>query len=161
MATYKPLYAAEADVVLNPDNLGIGNARKSDAVDNTSTLYSDILIGTKVKTTNNTLGTGPVIRIFIAPLITGTNYTDDVTAGDAGYTLLGSRNIKLLDVIRVTAQNVTYYSSLKSVAALFGGVLPPKFVVIFDNQTGVILAGSAGARVENKCVMVGVNYQSA
>lgn len=161
MATYKPLFASQAEVVINPDALSSAAARKSDAIDNTSTLYSDILITSKVKASNSALGTAPHVKIWVASLATGTNYADDVTSGDSAYTILTTKNLKLLDIVRVNAQNVTQYGSQKSVASLFGGILPPKFVIIFDNQTGVALAGSANQRVENVVYYTGVNFQSA
>jgi len=124
---------------------------ESATVDNTSNLYLDYFFDGKV-----TVGTTPTantqIRIYVVASVDGTNWPDvfDGTTGAETITSVGVGTgfLKLAAVMSVdaTTSNVGYPFTF-SVASLFGGVCPPKFVLFTTHNTGVNLNSTAGNHV--------------
>lgn len=165
--TYKPVYAASASVAgLTLASLATSSTRvagaESDAIDNTSTLYDDILISGKI-----TPGTSPTvgkqIDIWIVPAMDGSSTWPDVFDGTGSAETVTSENVrnalgKLLKTIVIdSTSDRTYYFSNESVAALFGGVLPQKFVVFVSHDTAVNLNATGSNHALN---YLGLQYQS-
>lgn len=125
--------------------------RQSTEIDNTSNLYADSLLGGKI-TTGTGLTTGREIRIYVVGTIKDAVYPDAFSTTDANRTIttVGTRDsaARLAAVIATVAtSNQDYYFGPISVAALFGGRLPKKFVVWVVQNTAGALNGTAGNHV--------------
>jgi hypothetical protein len=117
--------------------------RESTAVDNTSNLYLDYLLAGKI-TTGTSPTTAKEIRVYVAGLMEDATYPDVLDGTDSNETIasVGTRDsaLKLAAVIgTINTSDLTYYFGPISVAALFGGVLPKKFVVFVVHNTAVNL----------------------
>ena len=66
MATTKLAYAAAAQLTITLNSLANNTTRQSAVLDNTSNLYTDILIGGGFKTSSGSLGTNPGLSIWAA-----------------------------------------------------------------------------------------------
>jgi hypothetical protein len=168
MSTFKIAYAASASVAgLTLASLATSSTRtagaESDAIDNGTNLYDDILIGGKI-----TPGTSPTankqIDVWIVAQIEDGGLWPDVMDGTGSAETWTSENVrnaggKLLKSIVVDAtSDRTYYFSNESVAGLFGGVLPKKFVVFVAHDTGVNLNATGS---NHALYQTGVTYTAA
>ena len=169
--TFKPLYAASAAVgwgtlngalnALASSSTRVAGAQ-SDQIDNTSNLYDDILISGSFK-----VGTSPTSNTQIDVWVFACKdwssaYPDVITGSGNGAKTLTSENVrnaggKLLKSILIDSTTGRVYDfSNESVAALFGGVLPEKFVLFVAHNTGVALdASSSGGQMN----YLGVQWQ--
>lgn len=127
-------------------NLLIG--RQSTEIINTSDLFLDFLVSCKI-TTGATITAGRSIEVWAVASIDGTSYLDNFSTTDASRTV--SSNENKLGLCRLVAQwtptttaNTTYTSAPVSIASLFGGVCPPKFVLWVVQSTGSALNATAG-----------------
>jgi hypothetical protein len=126
---------------------------ESATVDNTSNLYLDYIFDGKV-----TVGTTPTasteIRIYVVASVDGTTWPDvfDGTTSAETVTSAGVRDgfAKLACVMAVDATTSDRaYPFCFTVASLFGGVVPPKFVLFTTHNTAVNLNSTAGNHVFN------------
>jgi hypothetical protein len=153
VAETKLKYAAAAALTITLNSLANNAARQATLFDNSSTLYDDVLLGGGFKTAAGSLGTNPVVSVYVAALTDGTNYggtngANVLGGGDAAFTMptnLG--NLRLAQAVPINTAAAAEYMQPISVAALFGGTLPPKFVIVAVNSTGLALDGSAGGTV--------------
>jgi hypothetical protein len=90
-----------------------------------------------------------VIEVFVVASWDGTNWPAPVDgSGDAARTLT-SADIKAASCRAVAAMqtdnvsNRTYFFAPTSVASLFGGCCPPRFVIFVAHSTGVALNATA------------------
>ena len=149
-------YAASAAITITTNSLASTSARQGTAVDNTSNDYLDCLLGGSFKTATGSLGTNPVVNVWLFALTDGTNYSGGASGSDASYTMPTSTgNLVLFDVVPVNTAGTVEYMPPKSVASAFGGVVPPKWGVIVQNLTGLALDASAGGALS----YVGVTTQ--
>lgn len=153
MADIKVSYPAASDLTItlaslaSDTNLLVG--RQSAVIDNTTNLYLDVLVSGKVTT-----GTSPTasrsIEVWAVGSWDGTNYPDTVTGGGDAARTLTSADIKasicrLLGAMATSAtSNVTYFFGPVSLAAAFGGQMPPKVVLFIVHNTAVALNSTAG-----------------
>lgn len=127
---------------------------ESDVVDNSSNLYLDYEVWGQI-----TVGTSPTsgtqIRIYVVPSFDGTSWPDvfDGTTSAETWTSAGIRDATavLAKVINVdaTTSNRVYTYSIPSIASLFGGLVPAKFVLFVSHNTGVNLNSTGGNHVTN------------
>ena len=163
MATTRLAYAAAAQLTVTLNSLANNSARQSAVLDNTSNLYTDILIGGGFKVSNNALGTNPVVNVWASAITDGTNYggtngSNTLGGGDAAFTMPSNTgNLVLLASVPIQAQAATEYMEPRSLAAAFGGTVPPKVVIIVQNSTGQALDSSAGGTI----YYTGVNTTTA
>lgn len=114
----------------------------SDEIDNTSNLYLDYIISGKIQVHESTAPTaGQQIRIYIVPMISDDAWPADInhdhTVDTWGDVTIRDAIAKLGACISVAAAAAYIYPFNFSVANLFGGVCPWKFVVfIAHNTTG-------------------------
>lgn len=148
MASIKLAYGASAAVTISPASLASDTnllaGRESDAVDNATNLYLDYLLAGKITT-----GTSPTdareIRVYVAGIVDDTpTYPDVLDGTDSAETITSSgiRDAALRLAAVIATNNTsdrTYWFGPISVAALFGGTLPAKFVVFVVHNTGVNL----------------------
>lgn len=102
-------------------------------IDNTANLFLDYLVEVEVTPSAAPSGNAQIV-IFATDSVDGTNYSDSST--DANMALLGT--------IQMSAASA-YRSKAMSVAAAFGGVLPPKVTVYAKIDDGVALAATGNA----------------
>lgn len=147
--TLKMLYASEVAITCGLDGLANSatTSRQSTVIDNTTNLYIDALVQLVMQTAAGALSVVPVIYVYAYGWSEGqgSNYTDTVSGSDSSYTLPSNLppNLKLVQIIsHVVAANTTFYSSPFTIAAAFGGILPPKWGIVVNNQTGLALSGT-------------------
>lgn len=148
MADRKIEYAASSALTITLASLASSASwlagRESTAVDNTSNKYLDYLLAGKV-----TVGTTPTInteiRIYVVALLDDTTWPDVFDGTDSDETVtsagVGSGFLKLAAsmLVDATTSDRGYPFGPVSVASLFGGVCPKKFVVFVAHNSGVAL----------------------
>ena len=152
MADLKLSYPAASDLTITLASLASDTSlltgRESAVIDNSTNLYLDILISGKI-----TAGTSPTasrsIEVWAVGSWDGTNWPDVFDGTESAETIT-SADIKA-SVCRFVAamatsatSNVTYHFGPVSIAAAFGGTLPPKIVLFVTHSTGVALNSTAG-----------------
>lgn len=162
MADYYPLklrYGASAAFTISLASLATSSTllagRESTAIDNTTSLYTDYLVGGFI-----TVGTTPTASTSIEIWAYGSvndspTYPDVLDGTDSDETLTNSGMkfgpLKLLSAIPVpaTTSDLDYWFGPVSLAAAFGGVVP-KFCGLFvTHNTGVNLNATGGNHVIN------------
>lgn len=134
MANVKLAYGtATALTFSNLSTLASGTlSAASTAVDNTTNLYLDYLI--EINVTVGTVVAPAQCLIYAADTVDSTNF-QDVTS---------TLNLRLLGVLATPTSTNAYRSSAFSLAAAFGGVIPPKFQILVYNSTGAALTAGTG-----------------
>lgn len=126
---------------------------ESDVVDNTTNKYLDYTFEGKV-TVGTTPTAGTEIRIYVVASFDGTAWPDVFDGTTSAETVtsagVGSGFLKLACVASVdaTTSDRAYPFSF-TVAGLFGGVCPAKFVLFTAHNTGVSLNSTGGNQVFN------------
>lgn len=165
MATVSsPLYGAGGALTITLASLAssaatAGVGRASTAVDNTSDLAIDALVGGKIKTGTTTANTQ--IEVWAFGSYDGTSFIGGATGSDAGLTLLPSvrallRRVEFIQIPDTTAR--TYAWGCSSVANLFGGAMPSKWGIFVLNSSGVALDSTGG---NHEVKYTPIKYQSA
>lgn len=121
--------------------------RESSEVDNTTNRYVDYLLSGKITT-----GTSPTaskfIEVHVVGLMDDSTYPSVFDGTDSAETVTAAvksgvcRQAASIDTTNTS--DVTYYFGPVSVASLFGGVMPKKFVVFVTHNTGVNLNSTTG-----------------
>lgn len=137
-------YATKATVTVTLTSLANGSARESTVIDNTTPKYLDAIV--RVLTNGQASGTGPMDVYVYAALGDAASYTDGATGSDAAFTAANRRNSRYLGSIQMNAASAVAWVS-GSVAALFGGILPEEWGLIFINLSGAALSGTGGEHV--------------
>lgn len=152
MADIKIAYGTASDATITLASLASDTnllaGRESSEIVNTSTLALDYLISGKI-----TAGTSPTtarsIEVWAVASWDGTNWPDVFDGTESAETIT-SADIKA-SVCRLLASMATantsdraYHFSGVSLAAAFGGVVPPKFVIFVVHNTAVALNATAG-----------------
>lgn len=158
MASLKIAYAADIDLdVTNLHSIASSATWvagwESDAIDNSSNLYLDYLVSGKIALGNS--ATAGQIRIYVvAPVDDAPTWPDVMDGTDSvetwTTTTIRDGAAKLGAALETRADPGTddvYWIAPFSVAALFGGVCPEKFVVFITHSTGVNLAAAGSAVV--------------
>lgn len=167
MADVKIAYAASS--ALTQTNLdGLASSAtwvgvwESAAIDNSSNLYVDYLLTGVLQVESTGLSAGQ-IRVGVVAEQDDTTWPDvfDGTESAETITSVAIRDavVKLGVVITTTTDASAYYPfGPISVASLFGGVLPRKFVVVISQSTGAALETTGDP---NKVYIKGVYYTVA
>jgi hypothetical protein len=109
----------------------------------------DVLLSGKIGAGTITT-TGGFCEIWVvAPIDDAPEWPDSITASDANFTWTSAdikrSGAKLAAIIKMdTTDDRVYPFSPRSIAALFGGVLPPQFVVWVTQSTDAALSATAG-----------------
>lgn len=153
MASIKIEYAASSALTISPASLATSATflagRESSEVDNTTNKYLDYLLAGKI-----TVGTTPTasteIRIYVVALMEDATWPDVFDGTDSAETVtsagVGSGFLRLAASMEVdaTTSDRTYHFGPVSIASLFGGSLPKKWVAFVTHNTGVNLNATAG-----------------
>lgn len=149
-------YVASSAVTITLASLASSAAwlagRESTAIDNSNNKYLDYLLAGKI-----TVGTTPTanteIRVYVVGMLENATWPDVFDGTDSAETVtsvgVGSGFLKLAAVMLVdaTTSNIPYFFGPVSVASLFGGVLPRKFVVFVAHSTVAALHATGGNHV--------------
>lgn len=157
MADIKTRYGTAAQALTITLN-GLENAsgRQSDAVDNTTTAFLDVLVQLALTSgSSGVSGTGTVEVYAYGAVDGGTGYSEGMTGTDGAATLTSPPNLTRLGAVNVVAAATSYRSRLMSVAAAFGGVMPAKWGLVVINKSGAALGTDCAARFQ------GVTLQTA
>ena len=152
MADLKLSYPAASDLTITLASLGsdtnLLTGRESATIDNSTNLYLDYLISGKI-----TAGTSPTaarsIEVWAVGSWDGTNWPDVFDGTESAETIT-SADIKssicrfVAAMATANTSDRTYHFGPVSLAAAFGGTLPPKFVLFVTHSTGVNLNSTAG-----------------
>lgn len=152
MADIKQFYGTASDLTITLASLASDTnllaGRESATIDNTSSLNLDWLISGKVTT-----GTSPTaarqIEVWAVGSWDGTTWPD-VFDGTESTETITSADIKaaICRPVAIMAtgstSNVTYFFGPVSLAAVFGGIVPPKVVLFVVHNTGVALNSTSG-----------------
>lgn len=154
----KTEYAASSALTITLASLATSSTwlagAESDAVDNTTNKHLDYLLAGKI-----TVGTTPTasteIRVYVVALeedatwpdvFDGTGSAETVTSAGVGSGFLKLAAVMLVDA---TTSDRAYWFGPVSVASLFGGVMPKKFVVFVTHNSGVNLNATGGNHAVN------------
>lgn len=158
MASIKSEYGTSTALTNAIQSLGSSSTwlagYESDVIDNTSNKYLDYSLEGKI-TVGTSPSAGTEIRIYVVASFDGTTWPDvfDGTTSAETITSAGvaSGFLKLAAVILVdaTTSDRSYPFSIGSVAALFGGNCPAKFLLFVSHNSGVNLNSTGGNHVFN------------
>jgi hypothetical protein len=119
---------------------------QSAVVDNTSDLYLDALVNIVLDFANTTPANSKGVYVYAYGGIESGVYSNPASGSEGTITLVdvtvNAQNLKLIGFIPYTTQDEVAESGPISVAAGFGGVLPPFWGVVLLNHSGAALAGS-------------------
>jgi len=152
MADLKLSYGTASDLTITLASLATDanllTGRESTAIDNNSALVLDYLVSGKI-TTGTTPTTAKSIEVWAVGSWDGTNWPDVFDGTESAETIT-SADIKasvcryLAAMATSATSNVAYHFGPVSLAAAFGGVLPPKIVLFVTHSTAVALNATAG-----------------
>lgn len=152
MADVRPAYGTAVDVTITLASLGSDTSllagRESSEIDNSTTLALDYQVSGKI-TTGTSPTTARSIEVWCVGSWDGTTWPDVFDGTDSAETITSSSNKNsICRLVRSMAtnntSNQTYEFSCESIAALFGGYVPRKFVFFVVHNTGVNLNSTAG-----------------
>lgn len=158
-STFKPLYGTNGQamtITLASLAASATAGRESTVVSNLVTLYDDVLV-TVFFETGTVAGNKQVLLWAYGTVNDGTNYTESVTGADAAFTRKDPTLLRPVAVIPAVTSAFVHVAGPFSIARAFGGVLPAKWGIVFNNDTGAALSVTAG---NNKILYQGVNIQS-
>ena len=133
---FKPSYIANNQAVTfsGLNSLASGSTVWSSAIDNTSNLDADhLMAGGFTTNAAGTSSTGTITILIAASVDGGSTYNTNVN------------NAKVLAVVTANANATVYNLDPSSIAAFFGGMLPPLYKIGVTNNTGAALSGSGNS----------------
>lgn len=133
--------AAGVAITVTLTSLADGSARECTAVDNSTNKYLDALVRVKTK---GTAGSTNLLNVYAYGAAESTSpiYTDGATGTDAAFTAANVLNAR--PVAQIVLNGTTSVTAVFSVAKAFDGNLPPKWGLIFvDNSGGALSATGA------------------
>ena len=149
-------YGASATITVSPENVATSSTFvagvESGSIDNTSNKYVDVLVG-GTWTSGTTPTANTQVLIYVVSALDDTPTWPDVFDGTASAETLTSAGVgrgflklgAVLDVDTNTS-NRAYYTTF-SVAQLFGGIMPLKWVLFITHNTGANSNSTAGNHV--------------
>ena len=167
MGTSSILFTAgAAATIVSADGNGDGVWCSSSLIDNSSLLYMDVAVNGTIQC--GTVTADGTIDFYISASYDGVEYMGGCDAGDADITwgttgnttVNGEFNILFAVSVNVDAtdDDNDMDFTIPSVAAICGGLMPSKFAVIMENNTGVTLHATG---TNNHIEWTGINYTSA
>ena len=146
MATTKTVYGSDTAITITINSLASAAARESLAIDNTTNLFLDAMLYVAVTLAAGTPSNGNDVYLYASE--DETNYTYNATGADAGLTMPAATSLQFVLLGRIntaTAGGLAWKQIFGSIASAFGGVIPPKWGIVIDNQSGLAFAGSGNS----------------
>lgn len=142
MSSYGP---NNQPITITLASLANNAARASSAIDNSVTVYSDILVQLTLKTGASGVSINGFAYVYASGSTDGgTTYGEGATGSDAGITLTVPTELRLIGTVNLVANATSYKSNPMSVASAFNGTLPAKFAIVVQNESGAALDATAG-----------------
>jgi len=156
MAELKIKYATDSALAVTEwdATLAAGQFATSAIYDNTSTLYTDVLVGGVLELDATTPVAGDTMDIYIAGQYSetatdmggGIDALFDAATEEVVDTAFVTANLVLFAVVSVEATTPAtaqgYHWGPVSVASAFGGIMPKRFMLVLHNNTaGTMAAG--------------------
>jgi len=156
-------YSAASSITVTLATLASGGAaRQSTVVTNTATRYDDAYVTMTVTCQTGTAAAGDkALYIYLYSAGSGTDYTSPCTGSDDTITITQPNNLFPGGVMTFQSSAAGLNSinmMIPSVAGVFGGILPPKWGLVFQNSTGMILSATAG---DHAVAYVGVTFSTS
>jgi hypothetical protein len=145
MSTFKSLYGTEKQsITITLASLTNTSVRGSVVVDNTTNLFLDALVQVQIKSGAASTSANGFANIYAYGTVDAADslYTEGSSGTDQSITLTVPTNARLIGTLNMVANAVTYVSEPFSVAAAFGGVLPEKWGIFVENQSGGTFDGT-------------------
>lgn len=144
--TFKPLFGSNGQTITaNANSLANTSSVLSSAIDNSTTLYTDVLVaGLFAAASSSVSATGTITIVAAASADGGSNYTSRI------------QDCKILAVLDCSANSAAPRLDPTSVAAVYGGTLPQFFKIGVLNNSGTALASSGNS---NTMYYQGINGQ--
>ena len=121
------------------------NAAASAAIDNTTTLYEDVLLFFKFTTNTGTAATGYVNVYGYGTVDGGTTYPEGITGSAASIQVTSPPNLVLIAQVNATTASKTFTHGPVSFCRMYGlDRLPAKWGVVVTNNTGAAFTATAG-----------------
>ena len=162
--TDKISYATTNAIAITLNSLAASTTagRSSAAVDNTTNLYQDALVSVIVKTTSGvTPGSDRAGYTYLYGSEDGTNYNtstvEAVDGTDKAITFDSPTNLKGPVVMSIINSASTWKQTF-SFAAAWGGILPRKWGIVFQNSSNMALTGTPSDHVVS---YTGINYTNS
>jgi hypothetical protein len=151
----KQKYGSSTNITITLAGLTDTSKRQALAIDNSSNLFHDALLGGKILIGAGAAA-GDYIDLFVsASADGGDTYGGDCSGSDAAYT--GPiENLVFLGRIATETASVTYEFGPYSIAAAYGGVLPDKWTLVVDNQSDTTLNATPA---NHEIHYMGLGYQ--
>ena len=157
MATVKISYRASSTITISPENVATSSTLvagvESNTIDNTTNLDTDILIsGLWTSGTTPTANTQVLVYVVAArddaptwpDVFDGTASAETITSVGVG---AGFMKVGAVINVDTNTSNRAYDVAPFSVAQLFGGILPPKFVLFITQASGSTSNTTSGNHV--------------
>ena len=121
---------------------------QSAVVDNTTDLYLDAQVQVVLDFANTAPANDQAAYVYAYAGL-NTTYTNPASGSEGSITLTSiattGQNLRLLGVLPYTTADEVVEGSPMSVAAAFGGTLPPKWGIVVMNYSGAALAASGNS----------------
>ena len=134
-------YAAPSSFSWTLASLAANSARESIMIDNSSVKYDDYMVSLWVGSAAATIADENAMYIYFYASGDGTNFTGQATGTDAAITL-GTNPYFGPFVIPLTVGTNVQDVVIPSVAQMFGGIIPPRWGMILDNQCNGAFSGT-------------------
>ena len=167
MAELKIKYSSSSAITITLASLATSAdrtaGRESTVIDNSSTLYDDVLVG-GVITTGTTPTVSKQIDIYVYAAVNDTPTYPDVFAGTDSAETVTSVNVRasalrlLASIVVDATSDRAYWLAPTPVAQLFGGIMPRYWGVFVAHDTAVNLNATGGNHVLS---MTGISWTSA
>ena len=119
---------------------------QSGVVDNTTDLYEDAHVQVVLDFANTAPANDKCVYVLAYSGLE-TTYTNPASGSEGAITLTAitntGQNLRLIGIIPYTTQDEVAESTVMSVAAAYGGILPIKWGLVILNYSGAALAASA------------------
>lgn len=151
MATNKEAVAAATAITITTDSLAASMTvgRASTAVDNTTNLYFDALLGLVIVTTGTAQSNSKYLYVYgYAAMDSTPHYTDNITGTDAGFTRTDPPILPLIAAFNIGTISKTFYLGPVAVAPAFGGILPAKWGILVCSDIGTPLSTGTSANYQ-------------
>ena len=162
MAVTNVTYAGASGtaITLTLTSLTDGSWRQSAAVDNTSNLYIDVLVGGSVQVGTSPTADGTIDIYAYGQYDASGEYTAGASGSDAAYTADGEEGqLKFIASIVVDATSDQDYEwGPYNIAPAFGGVIPQRWGLVVENNTGATLNATG---TNNETIYTGIDYTTA
>ena len=135
-------YMSSSTATITLQSLGSTSSRQSNVIDNTSNKYLDYLVSVKLASTTGTIASEKACYVYVVADNGNGEYTEGASTADSVITLTSPSNAIRVGMVNVPAANTVYRSGPFSIAAAFGGMLPPKFAIVIENRTGLALSAT-------------------